>query len=158
MVTRTRRHTARATPLGTRIQQALDEARVILPGTQALLGFQLVAFFQQRFDALELRLQYAHVISLALVLVTIVLLMSLPAYHRLVEKGAETESFHSYASTMLVAALGALSVALSIDVYVVVSLVTEKETIALICGLACLAMSFGLWFGFTFVRRLANVT
>ena len=31
-----------ATPLHTRIDQMLTEARVILPGAQAILGFQLI--------------------------------------------------------------------------------------------------------------------
>jgi hypothetical protein len=31
----------RSTPLATRIEQMLTEARVVLPGAQAMLGFQL---------------------------------------------------------------------------------------------------------------------
>ena len=34
------------------VQFALDEARMILPGVQALFGFQLIAVFNQRFDDL----------------------------------------------------------------------------------------------------------
>ena len=32
------------------VEQALEEARMVLPGIQALFGFQLIAVFNQRFD------------------------------------------------------------------------------------------------------------
>jgi hypothetical protein len=36
--------------LETEVEQALEEARMVLPGIQALFGFQLIAVFNQRFD------------------------------------------------------------------------------------------------------------
>ena len=40
--------------LETEVEQILEEARMVLPGIQALFGFQLIAVFNQRFDeALE---------------------------------------------------------------------------------------------------------
>jgi Family of unknown function (DUF6328) len=42
------------TPLGTKIEQLLTEARVIIPGAQALFGFQFVAMLTAGFDRLPL--------------------------------------------------------------------------------------------------------
>jgi hypothetical protein len=41
------------TPLETQVDQLLTEARVIIPGVQALLGFQLTVTFTQVFAQLE---------------------------------------------------------------------------------------------------------
>lgn len=38
------------TPLHAKIEQSLTEARVILPGAQALLGFQLIVMMTRAFD------------------------------------------------------------------------------------------------------------
>jgi hypothetical protein len=40
------------TPLGTKIEQVLTEARIIIPGAQALFGFQFVAMLTTGFDRL----------------------------------------------------------------------------------------------------------
>ena len=37
------------TPLKTKIEQMLTEARVVIPGAQALLGFQLIAVLTKAF-------------------------------------------------------------------------------------------------------------
>jgi Family of unknown function (DUF6328) len=54
-----------ATPLKTKIEQMLTEARVIIPGGQALLGFQFVCTFNRSFKELPLSIQYVHAASLS---------------------------------------------------------------------------------------------
>jgi len=49
------------TPLSTKIEQVLTEARVIIPGGQALLGFQFVATLTKSFDALPLGIKWFHI-------------------------------------------------------------------------------------------------
>lgn len=41
-----------ATPLATKVEQVLTEARVIIPGAQALFGFQFIAMLTAGFDEL----------------------------------------------------------------------------------------------------------
>ena len=48
------------TPLATKIEQMLTEARVIIPGGQALLGFQLVVTLSQSFSDLPATAKYIH--------------------------------------------------------------------------------------------------
>lgn len=54
------------TDLHTKIDQMLTEARVILPGVQAMLGFQLIVVITQAFDGLERGYQTLHLTGLAL--------------------------------------------------------------------------------------------
>jgi uncharacterized protein DUF6328 len=70
-----------------RVQHALTDARVVLPGAQALLGFQLIGVLLGGFESLPVSLQRIHVVSLTFVTLSTILLMMPAAYHRLVEAG-----------------------------------------------------------------------
>jgi len=52
------------TPLDERITQMLTEARVVLPGVQALLGFQLASVISQSFERLPASSKTVHAASL----------------------------------------------------------------------------------------------
>ena len=60
----------------------LNECRMVLPGIQALFGFQLVAVFSPPFADLEPALKQLHLLATALVVVAIALVMTPAAYHR----------------------------------------------------------------------------
>ncbi len=55
------------TSLKTKIEQLLTEARVIIPGGQALLGFQFVATLTKAFDNLPDEMKWLHAAALAAV-------------------------------------------------------------------------------------------
>jgi len=134
------------TRLKDKIKQVLTEARVVLPGAQALLGFQLVTFLMEGFEKLPSFLKYIHLISLCLTAASIILLMTPAAYHRIVEQGEETEHFHRFASKTLIAAMAPLALAICSDFFLVVCVVTGSEELASISGAAMLIMFLGLWF------------
>ena len=56
------------TPLHVKIDHLLTEARVILPGAQALLGFQLSIVLTQAFERLPQSSRIAHAVSIGLVI------------------------------------------------------------------------------------------
>ena len=136
-----------------KIKHVLTEARVVLPGAQALLGFQLVTTLMEAFEKLPLSLRYVHLASLTLVALSIILLMTPAAYHRLVERGEETEHFHRFSSRMLLAAMPPLALGITGDFFVVVRKVTESNRIAIAAAAVALLFFFGFWFGFTLYRR-----
>ncbi len=136
-----------------KIKHVLTECRVVLPGSQALLGFQFICVLTESFDKLPPLSKYIHLASLGLNALTIVLLMTPAAYHRLVERGEETEHFHRFASRMLVAALAPLALGLAGDVYVVVQKVTDSQLVSVVSALVILAVFWELWFGLTLYRR-----
>jgi hypothetical protein len=141
------------TKITDKIKHVLTECRVVLPGSQALLGFQFVCVLTESFDKLPPLSKYIHLAALGLNALTIVLLITPAAYHRLVEQGEETEHFHRFASRMLVAALVPLALALASDVYVVVQKVTESQLVSVVSALVVLAIFWELWFGLTLYRR-----
>jgi hypothetical protein len=136
-----------------KIKHVLTECRVVLPGSQALLGFQFISVLTESFDKLPSLSKYIHLASLGLNAVAIVLLITPAAYHRLVEEGEETEHFHRFASKVLIAALVPLALALAGDVYVVVQKVSESQLVSVVSALVVLAVFWELWFGLTLYRR-----
>jgi hypothetical protein len=136
-----------------KIKHVLTECRVVLPGAQALLGFQFVTTLMEAFEKLPASSKYVHLLSLALVASSIVLLMTPAAYHRIVERGEETEHFHRFASRMLIAAMVPLALGVSGDLFVVVRRVTDSVTSAAASAAVSLLFFCGLWFGFTLLKR-----
>ena len=142
------------TPLETKIKQVLTEARVVLPGVQALLGFQLAAMLTEAFGKLPKSSQYMHLLSLGLLAVSMVLLMSPAAFHRIVERGEDSERLHRFSSTMVVLALVPLALGIAGDFYVVLNKVLENATASIALAVASLVFFFGLWFGVTLAVRV----
>ena len=141
------------TELKDKINHVLTEARMILPGAQALLGFQFAIMLVEAFDKLPSSSKYIHLACFALTAVTIVFLITPAAYHRIVEQGEDTERFHRFASVMLVAAMVPLALGVSGDFFVVARKVTKSDPVAIVCAVAALLFFYGLWFGFMLVRR-----
>jgi hypothetical protein len=139
--------------LADKIQHVLTECRVVLPGVQALLGFQFIVILTESFDKLPSTSKYVHLAALGLNALAIVLLITPAAYHRMVERGEETEHFHRFASKILIAALVPLALGMSGDVYVVVQKVTDSLLISVVSALVLLAIFWELWFGLPLYRR-----
>lgn len=141
-----------------KIRHVLTEARVVLPGAQALLGFQLITMFTEAFEKLPAASKYVHLASLSLVAVTIVLLMTPAAYHRIVEEGEETEHFHRFASRVLIAAMIPLALGVCGDFFVVMRKVIISSTYSIIAAALMLIFFYSLWFGLTLYRRTHSVS
>jgi hypothetical protein len=141
------------TPLKDRVEQVLTEARVVLPGVQALLGFQLATILMDGFDKLPQSSKYIHLISLMLMGLCVILLMTPAAYHRIVERGEDTESFHRIASALLVLVMIPLPLGICGDFFVVIRKVTGSTSISISCALLTLACFYGVWLGLPLYRR-----
>ena len=70
------------TPLHVKIEQMLTEARVILPGAQALFGFQLAIVLTQSFETLPELSRLVHAVSLGLVAFAVMGFLVLQARYR----------------------------------------------------------------------------
>jgi hypothetical protein len=134
-----------AVSLRTKIKNALDEARILVLGTQVLLGFQYRAFFEPGFARLPLFQQYLHVAGLLLLLAVILLVMLPAARHRIVERGSDTSSLHRFTMNAVTWALVPFAVALAFDMYLAGA--TRGGRPALFLGIAALIVAAGFWFG-----------
>lgn len=137
-----------------RIKHVLTETRTVLPGVQALLGFQLIATLTPGFEKLPALSQYVHLASLALMALAAILLMTPAAYHRIVERGEETEHFHNFAGRLVVASLVPLALGVCGGLYVVVQKVTDSPLVSVIASIVALAVFYEFWFGITIYRRV----
>lgn len=133
------------TPLETKIEQMLTEARVVLPGAQAFLGFQLVITFSEAFEKLALVSKVVHLVALGFLAFTVVWLMAPAAFHRIVYAGEDTPEFHTLGSRFLLAASVKLALGISADLGVVVAKVVTSEAAGIVAAIVCLALLVGLW-------------
>jgi hypothetical protein len=108
------------------------------------------------FDTLPDVSRYIHLISLCLIAASIILLMTPAAYHRIVERGEESEQFHDFAGRILLAAMATLGLGVCGDLFVVAWKVTESIELASAAAVLMLALSYGLWFGLTSYWRGAH--
>ena len=145
---------AEATALENKIDHILTESRMILPGTQALLGFQFLAMLMQGFDKLPALSKNIHLASLSLMMVSIILLMTPAAYHRIVESGEATQHFFEVASLMILASMVPLGLGMCGDFYVVAYEVSRSALFSIASSIALITCLFGLWFGFTVYQRI----
>lgn len=123
----------------------LTEARVILPGAQALFGFQLAIVLTQSFEQLPELSRIMHAVGLLLVALAVVLLMAPAAYHRIVYGGEDSQDMHRVGSILLTAATIPLALGIAGDVYVVMAKILDSSTSALLVGVVSLIVLIGLW-------------
>ncbi|MBE7942515.1 MULTISPECIES: DUF6328 family protein [Ramlibacter] len=133
---------------------ALEEARMVLPGIQALFGFQLIAVFSQRFDEVfDGWHQGLHLAALALVALACGLAMTPAAYHRQVERGRVSQRLLDRASAFIGWALLPLMLAISIDLGLVGYAITGSDGVALALGLCSAAVLSACWLVFPRVAK-----
>jgi hypothetical protein len=142
-----------ATETTVKVRQVLTESRVLLPGAQALLGFQFAVTLMETFDDLPRSLRVVHLASLGAIALTVVILITPAAYHRIVERGEATEHFHRVASRLVLAAMVPLGVGLCLDLLIVAHRVTGSLAASALLAAGVAAFVFAMWFGLTLAIR-----
>jgi hypothetical protein len=124
-----------------------DEARMVLPGVQAVLGFQLIAVFNQRFHEFSPAEQLVHLSAFLLVALAMGLMMTPAAYHRQVERGRVSRRFVNLSSTLLTFAMLPLIGGVALDTYLIARLIlNDKPAATVVAGGAALMLA-SLWYG-----------
>jgi len=138
-------------------QYLLEECRMILPGMQALFGFQLIAVFNPAFrEELTPALQRMHLCALGLVAIAIVLVMAPAAYHRQTDLEEVRESFIVLSTRLVLWSMLPLAVGLCLDFYLVGYLILRSAWMAIPAG-GLFASFVGLWFVLPRSRRLQRL-
>src|SRR5262249_40243785 len=121
--------------------------RMILPGIQALFGFQLIAIFNQSFgEKLTSNEQWLHLIAMSLTAVAAALAITPAALHRQIDPGAVRRRLVAIAPPLQTASLAALSTSIVLDVYLVSNVITGSRSWALVFAGILWAIFVGLWF------------
>jgi hypothetical protein len=139
--------------LDKRAQNAIEEARMVLPGIQALFGFQLIAVFNQRFSQIPAGQQLLHYCALLLVGAAIGLIMAPAAYHRIAEQHSVSRFFIQLASFMIAVSMLPLLTALCFEIYILGHLVLDNDQASFWIAVAMAAFLAALWYVMPFTAR-----
>jgi hypothetical protein len=123
---------------------------------QALLGFQLIATLTKPFNEPPATFKYVHCAGLCAVALSVVLLMTPAAVHRLGFDGEDHPDFFRIGSGLVIAASVPLAVGISADVAVVFYKTTESAFTALTAGAAALVALLGFWLAYPVWYRARN--
>lgn len=144
------------TPLDVQVDQLLTEARLIIPGAQALLGFQLTITLTQAFAQLPADAKIAHAVALCCVALAVILLMAPASLHRIAFGGEDDPQFVTIGSGFVIAAPLPLAFAIALDTYVAAGRAMSSATAAAVLAVAAIVALLGLWYAYPIWRRLAR--
>ena len=151
--------TERPASLEEETRTTIEEARMVLPGIQALFGFQLIAVFNTRFHDFSSLEQVLHLVALLLVALAIALIMTPAAYHRIAERGIVSRRFVDLASRLLESALMPLMLGISLDLFLLGRLILNNVALSATIASMMFLVFFGLWYLFPWtwsVRRVRS--
>jgi hypothetical protein len=124
----------------------LEECRMVLPGIQALFGFQLIAVFNDGFSQkLSAGEQTLHLTAIVLVVIAIALVMAPAAIHRQSSQRAVSERFVWLSSSLLLASMFPLVLGLCLEVYLIAGLVVESRAGAALIAAPLFIIFMILW-------------
>ncbi|HEV8107675.1 MAG TPA: DUF6328 family protein [Burkholderiales bacterium] len=143
--------------LGSAASYLLEECRMVLPGIQALFGFQLIAVFNQAFgEKLSPGEQQLHFLALYLVALSAGLVMAPAAIHRQSQQREVSERFIWLSSLLVRMSMLPLALGLSLDVYLIARVVFEGLAASLAFAGALFAILMGLWYALPRRERRMN--
>jgi hypothetical protein len=131
----------------------LEESRMILPGIQALFGFQLVAVFNAAFADISHFDRIVHMVALLLTIVAIACLMAPAAYHRQVESYSVSKSLVRFGSKLLCVGMIPLLTSISLDAFVVCNVITGQPFVAATAGGASFLLLFTFWYILPYIHK-----
>jgi len=119
---------------------------MVLPGIQALFGFQLIAVFNTGFgEKLTSGEQRLHLAAMLCEVVAVALVMAPAAAHRKREQGSVSRDFIELSSRLLLWSMIPLAGAISLDSYLVARIILGRVRPALAVGAGALAAFVVLW-------------
>jgi hypothetical protein len=111
-------------PLTRAAEFLLNECRMVLPGIQALFGFQLIAVFNPTFsEKLDSDERLLHLLAIILVAVAIALIMTPAAYHRQTGPQEVTKGFIRLSTRLVLWSMLPLCVSICMDFYLIAKII-----------------------------------
>jgi inorganic pyrophosphatase len=124
----------------------LEECRMVLPGIQALFGFQLVAVFSADFRRdLSPSMQRLHLFAIGLVAVAVAMVMAPAAFHRQTDSTKVTRVFLVVSARLLLWAMGPLAIGICLDFFLIATIIVGNPA-AGIAGAFLAAVFVAAWF------------
>jgi hypothetical protein len=137
--------------LSDRIENVLNEARMLLLGGQVLLGFTYRICFEAAFERLPHSAQLAEMLALAVMTAGLGWLVWPAAFHRIAEHGWQTERIHSFTTGVLDWALLPFCIGLGLSFYPVSLSLRVPHPVLIATAIGCLALF--VWYGAGLLRN-----
>lgn len=133
------------------IENVLNEARILLLGTQVLLGFGYRICFEAKFEQLPPSAQLAQIAGLGIMTAGMGWLIWPAAFHQIREEGAPSTSFHIFATKVLDFGLLPIAIGLPLTVFPVAMAlhIPHPWLIAIAIGIFAL----GMWYAWSYAVR-----
>lgn len=135
------------------MRDIIEETRVILPGIQALFGFQTIVVFNQRFAELPAFAKDCHLISLCMVVIAIALIVTPAVYYRYVGHDYLAPHMLGISTRMIRAALFCLAIGLSLDMFTVIYTAMSQIEISILGAVIAFLVLTLMWFVFPVAAR-----
>lgn len=135
------------------MRNVVEEARMVIPGVQALFGFQTMAVFNQRFGELPSSGVAAYMLGLGLLALSIALLMAPAAYHRIAERGQVSRRMIDLSSRFLSLGMIPLMLGLALDIYVVCLAALDDARTGAVAATVALVLFAVFWFAYPLAKR-----
>jgi Family of unknown function (DUF6328) len=151
-----REQSVESTPLSAKVDQLLTEARLIIPGAQALLGFQLTVTLTKAFSELPSESKLAHAAALCCIGLAVLFLMAPASLHRIAFGGEDDPQFVKIGSWFVVAAPLPLAFGIALDTYVAAGRAVQSSITAVVLAIAAIGALLGAWYAYPLWRRAAS--
>src|SRR5262249_13681369 len=138
-----------------KVDQLLTEARLIIPGAQALLGFQLAVTLTKAFSELPAESKLAHAVALCCIGLVVLFLMAPASLHRIAFDGEDDPQFVQLGSWFVCAPLP-LALGIALDTYVAAGPAVQSPSTAVALAAAAIAALLGAWYAYPIWHRAAS--
>ncbi len=135
------------------IEFILEECRMVLPGIQALFGFQLIAVCNERFSQLTSPDKFVHLAATLFTVAAVGLLMGPASYHRLTSPNSMPPELCTIGTRLVCAGMATLMISISLDIYLVSEVILESVTAGIVFGGITLAFLASVWYIFPLMSR-----
>ena len=119
---------------------------MVLPGIQALFGFQLIAVFNDGFaQKLSTVQQQIHFVSIVLTVIAIALVMTPAALHRQIDPLAVTRRFIRSSTILLILSMFPLAISICLEIYLIGHVITDRFWVSALSALGLFLWFLSLW-------------
>lgn len=134
------------TPIDVRVDHMLTEARVLLPGAQALFGFQMAILLTDAFGNLPAASKAIHAMALCCIALATILLMCPASFHRIAFDGQNSERFYRIGARFVSTSAVPLAIGITSDLYVALTRALESGFAGAVIAGAVGSTLVVLWF------------
>ena len=143
-------------PLSEVASHLLEECRMVLPGIQALFGFQLMAVFNAKFWDLIYFHRVLHLLAIGLVAIAVALVMTPAAYHRLALQNSVSQFLIDFSSRLLLYSMFPLMLGMCLDFYLFSSMILSNVWWGVGLSLVLMGVFGSLWFVLPYLARTSR--